>query len=141
MCSCDKQTDKFLVAALLRDRFLELRVIKKFLEIDKAPPKLEKSTEAAPRFSRELPTHIEMESIPPMEISSLAENIHAKTREALQNTDRDMQELLKIDKSLKAIQGELVNNASKLTEINERIKVEDDPTCSEEQKQLSKDRL
>ena len=52
-----------------------------------------------------------------------------------------MQEFLGINK---AIQGEVVNNASKLTEINESMKkggkklkeLEDDPTYSEEQKQL-----
>ena len=67
-------------------------------------------------------TDIEMESIPLMELSSLAEDIHAKTREAPQNTDPDMREFLGIDKALQTIQGELVNNTSKLTEIAERIK-------------------
>ena len=33
-----------------------------------------------------------------------------------------MREFLGIDKALQTIQGELVNNTSKLTEINERIK-------------------
>ena len=35
-----------------------------------------------------------MESIPLEKFSSLVENIHIKTREASQNTDLDMQELL-----------------------------------------------
>ena len=60
-----------------------------------------------------------------------------------------MREFLRIDKALQAIQGELVNNTSKLTEINEHIKgngkklkeVEDDPTYSDEQRQLYRDRL
>ena len=51
--------------------------------------------------------------------------------------------------ALQTIHGELVNNTSKLTEINERIKrdrkklnqVEDDPIYSEEQRHLYKDRL
>ena len=46
--------------------------------------------------------------------------------------------------ALQTIHGELVNNTSKLTEVNERIKrdrkklkeVEDDPTYSEEQRHL-----
>ena len=33
---------------------------------------------------------IEMESIPPEELSSLAGEIHVETREASQNTDLDM---------------------------------------------------
>ena len=56
-----------------------------------------------------------------MELSHLAEDIHAKTRKASQNTDLDMQEFLGIDKAFPTIQGELVNNTSKLTGINERI--------------------
>ena len=73
--------------------------------------------------------------------SSLVENIHVKTREASQNTDLDMPELLRIDKVLQSLQGGLLNNTSKLTEINKRIKrdikkleeVENNPTYSDEQ--------
>ena len=60
-----------------------------------------------------------------------------------------MQEFLAIDKDLQRIQVELLNNTSKLTEINKRIKrdtkkleeEENDPTDSDEQRQLYKDRL
>ena len=60
-----------------------------------------------------------------------------------------MQEFLGIDKALQSIQGELLNNTSKLTQINKRIKrdtkkleeVENDPTYTDEQRQLYKDRL
>ena len=84
-----------------------------------------------------------MESIP------LEEHIHVKKWEALQNTDLDIQEFLGIDKALQTIHGELLNNTSKLTEIDKRIKrdtkkleeVENDPTQSDEQGQLHKDRL
>ena len=76
------------------------------------------------------------------ELSSLAEEIHVKTQEALQNTDLDVREFLGIDKALQSIQGELVNNTSKLTEINRRIErdtkklqeVENDPTYTDEQR-------
>ena len=90
-----------------------------------------------------------MERIPLEELSYLVENIDAKTREISQNTDFDMREFLGIDKALQSIQGELLNNISKLTEINKRIKrdtkkleeVENDPTYSDEQRQLYRDRL
>ena len=92
---------------------------------------------------------LKMESIPLKDLSSLVEDIHVKTREASQNTDLDMREFLGIDKALQSIQGELVNNTSKLTKIDKRIKkdtkksqeVENDPTYSDEQRQLYKDRL
>ena len=48
-----------------------------------------------------------MESIPPMELLYLVEDIHVKTREASQNTDLDMREFLGIDKVLQSIQDEL----------------------------------
>ena len=77
-----------------------------------------------------------MESIPPEELSSLAEDIHVIKWEASQNTNLDMREFLGINKALQSIQGELLNNTSKLTEINKSIKrdtkkleeVENDPT-------------
>ena len=54
-----------------------------------------------------------------------------------------------IDKALQGIQSELLNNTSKLTEINKRIKrdikkleeVGNDPTYSDEQRKLYRDRL
>ena len=60
-----------------------------------------------------------------------------------------MREFLGIDKSLQSILGELLNNTSKLTEINKHIKrdtkkleeVENDPTYTNEQRQLYRDRL
>ena len=90
-----------------------------------------------------------MESIPLMEFSSLVEDIHIKTGQELQNTDLDMQQFLGIDKTLQSIQGELLNNTSKLAEVDKRIKrdtkklkeVDNDPTYSDEQMQLYKDRL
>ena len=64
-------------------------------------------------------------------------------------TDLDMWEFLGIDKALQSIQGEPLNNTSKLTEINKRIKKdtkklkqgENDHTFSDEQRQLYKNRL
>ena len=90
-----------------------------------------------------------MESSPPMELLSLVEYIHVKTREASQNPDLNMREFVGIDKALKSIQVKLLNNTCKLTEIDKRIKrdtekleeVENDLTYSDEQKRLYRDRL
>ena len=123
--------------------------MKNFLGTNRTPPALEGSLSAASKLKSELPTDLEMESIPPMELLSLVEDIHVKTQEASQNTGLDKQEFLGIDKALQSIQGELLNNTSKLTEINKRIKrdtkkleeVENDPTYTDEQRQLYRDRL
>ena len=58
-----------------------------------------------------------------------------------------MKEFLGINKALQNIQGDFLNNTSKLTEIDKRIKrntkkleqVENDPTYTNEQRQLYKD--
>ena len=62
-----------------------------------------------------------MESIPLMDLSSLVEDIHVNTREASQNTDLDMREFFGIGKVLQSIQGELLNNTSKLTKIRTEV--------------------
>ena len=147
--SLTKRTGMFFAPKTLRDRFGGVNTIKNFLGVDKTPHALERSFKAATRLKGELPTDIEMESIPREELSSLVEDIHVKTREASQNTDLDMREFLGIHKALQSIQGELLNNTSKLTEIDKRIKrdtkkleeVENDPIYSDEQRQLYRDRL
>ena len=68
-----------------------------------------------------------METVSLIELSSLAEDIHAKTWEASQNKqtrniDLDMREHLEIAKTLQFTQIELVNNSTKITEIGKRIK-------------------
>ena len=51
-----------------------------------------------------------MESLPLMELSSLVKDIHAKTREASQNTDLDMRGFLRIGKTLQIIKIDILNN-------------------------------
>ena len=96
--------------------------MKSVLSLDETPFALERSLRAATKLSHELPTDLEMESILLGKLSSLVEYIHVKTREASQNTNLDMREFLGIDKALQGIQSELLNNMSKLTEIDKHIK-------------------
>ena len=142
-----KQTGEFFVLKTLRDRFGGVNVTKNFLGIKTTSPLLERSINAASKLKAELPTDLQMESIPLKELLSLTEEIHIKKRETSQNTDLDTREFLVIDKALQSIQGELLNNNSKLTEIDKRIKrdtkklEEVDPTYTDEQMQLYRDRL
>ena len=53
--------------------------MKNFLGIDRTPPAQERSLSAANKLKSELPTELEMESIPLEELSSLVEDIHVKT--------------------------------------------------------------
>ena len=74
-----KQTGDFFAPKNLTDRFGGVNTMKKFLGVDKTPPALERSLRAATKLKSALPTDLEMESIPPEELSSLAEEIHVKT--------------------------------------------------------------
>ena len=145
----NKRTGEFLAAKTLREKSGGLNIIKSVLSLDKTPPSLERLISAASKLKAELPTDLQMESIPLKELSSLAEDIYTKMREASQQTELDMREFLGISKALQSIKGELLNNMSKLTEIDKRIKtdtkkleeVENDPAYTNEQRQLYKDRL
>ena len=108
MGSFNKINRRAFAPKTLRDRLDGSNTMKNFLDIDKTPPALEKSFKAATRLISELPTDLEMESIPLKELSSLTEDIHVKIREASQNTDLDMQEFLGTDKALESIQGEII---------------------------------
>ena len=64
--------------------------MKSVLSSDETPSAFERSFKAATKLRLELPTDMEMESLPLKELSYLAEDIHIKTREASQNTGLDM---------------------------------------------------
>ena len=115
--------------------------MKSVLSLDQTPSALERLISAA--------TDLQMESIPLKKPSSLAEDIHVKTREVSQQTSLDMSKFLGINRALQSIQGELLNNTSKLTEIDKCIKsdtknseeVKNDLIYTDEQRQLYNDRL
>ncbi len=65
------------------------------------------------------PTMIEMQT---MTGEQIIESVETLSHNIATNTDLDMREILSIDKALTRFKGELVNNASKLTEIDEQIK-------------------
>ena len=144
-----KQTGEFFAPKTLIDRFGGIKAMKNFLGIKATPLFLERSTSAAIKLKAEIPTDLQMESIPLKDLASLVEDIHVKTREVLQNTDLDMLEFLGTDSVLQGIQDELLNNTSKLTEIDKRIKrdtknleeVENFSSYTDEQRQLYIDRL
>ena len=96
----NKRTGEFLAPKTLRERLGGLNIIRSVLSLDKTPSVLERSISAASKLKSELPTDLQMESIPLKELSFLAEDIHVKTREASQTTDFDMQEFLAIDRAL-----------------------------------------
>ena len=47
--------------------------------------------------------------------------MHVATKEAATNTDLDMEEFLGIDKALRRVQGEIINNTAKLSELDKQL--------------------
>ena len=88
----NKHTGEGLAAQALREKFGGLNIMESVLSVDETPTALERSVKTATKLKSELPTDLQMESIPLKELFSLVEDIHIKTREALQNTDLNKQE-------------------------------------------------
>ena len=101
------------------------------------------------KLQDQLPTDLEMESIPLQDLSTFAEQVHVATREAATNTDLDMREFLGIDKALRGVQGEIINNTAKLSELDKQLdrdrgkleEIKDDPSYSEELKERIWERI
>ena len=60
----NKRTGEFLSAKTLRETFGGLNIMKSVLILDETPSALERSVKAATKLNRELPTDLEMESMP-----------------------------------------------------------------------------
>ena len=66
----NKRAGEFLAAKTLREKFGGLNIMESVLSLDETPPALERSFIVVTKLWFELPTDIEMESIPPEELSS-----------------------------------------------------------------------
>ena len=108
-----KSNGEFLAESTLRSR-LGARLAQRLLGIE--TPKTAKNRYKS--MLDELPTEIEMEDI----TSQRLEEVLREVVSVATNTDLDMREFLGIDKALTRFKGELQNNASKLSEVDEQIK-------------------
>ena len=82
----NKRTGEFLAANTLGEKYVGSNIMKSVLSLDETTSALERSFKATTKLRRELPTDIEMESIPLEELYSLVEDNYVKTQEASQNT-------------------------------------------------------
>ena len=123
--------------------------MKRILSIESDVPYLDYSITFPKKLREELPTDLEMESIPLQDLSHLTEQVNIATREAATNTNLDMQEFLGINKTLKRVQGVIVNNLAKLFELDKQLdrdqgklkEIKDDSSYSEELKDRIKERI
>ena len=90
---------------------------------------------------QDIPSEIEMEELTPLRLEKIIDEVmHSVST----NTDLDMREFLGIDKALTRIQGELANNAGKLTDLDAHIareqgklaEIEDSPDLQVHEKRV-----
>ena len=111
--SVTKSNGEFLAASILRTR-LGASLARSLLGVE--TPSSARSRSRV--LIQEIPTELEMDDLTPQRLEEVIDEI---TRDMSTNTDLDMREFLGIDKALTRIKGELVNNVSKLTEIDAHI--------------------
>ena len=111
----NKRTGEFLTESSIRQKMGGLNVMKNMLGLDETPSRLERSRTAARKLASIIPTDLQMDNIPLQDLSRIITTVEHEVKEASQNTDLDMRELLGLDKALQRVQGELANNLGKLT--------------------------
>ena len=131
-----KANGEFLAESTMRTR-LGASLARRLLGIE--TPSSSKSYSRV--LTQEIPTELEMDDLTPQR---LEEVINEVMHSVGINTDLDMREFDGIDKALTRIQGELANNAGKLTEIDEHIareqgkleEIEDSPDLQVHEKRV-----
>lgn len=139
--SLTKSNGEFYAASTMRTR-LGLSLARSLLGIE-TPASVKTHSRV---LMQEIPTEIEMNELTPQRLEEVIDEV---TRSIGTNTDLDMREFLGIDKALTRISGELANNVSKLTEIDEHLKrehtkldeIKDDPSYSENLRDRIKKRI
>ena len=145
----NKRTGEFLVKTSIERLMGGVNVMKNMLGLDETPSRLERSKTAARKLASIIPTDLQMDNIPLQDLSKTITNVEHEVKEASQNTDLDMREMLGLDKALQRVQGELANNLGKLTSIKEHIErekqklrdVKNDPSYTDEQRKDVQARL
>ena len=153
----NKRTVEFLAAKTLREKFGGLNIMKSVLNLDKTPPSVENLISAA--VSSRL-NYLQtckwkvyhLKSFRPWSKTFILRHGKHRKKPALacaSSLGVNPKELAHVKADLKSMQDELLNNTSKLTEINKRIEketkmleeVKNGPTYTDEQRQLCWDRL
>ena len=116
---------KFLVESSIRQKMGGLNAMKNMLGLDETSSQSERSKTAARKLAQITPTDLRMENISMEDLAKTIPIVERGVKEASQNTDLDMREMLGLDKALQRVQGELANNLGKLTLIGDHIEREE----------------
>ena len=146
----NKRTGEFLVKTSIERLMGGVNVMKNMLGLDETPSRLERSKTAARKLASIIPTDLQMDNISMEDLSRTITTVEHEVKEASQNTDLNMREMLGLDKvQVQRVQGELANNLGKLTSIKEHIEREEqkldvianDPSYTDEQRKEVQARL
>ena len=145
----NKRTGEFLVKTSIERLMGGVNVMKNMLGLDETPSRLERSKTAARKLASIIPIDLQMDNISMEDLSRTITTVEHEVKEASQNTDLNMREMLGLDKALQRVQGELANNLGKLTSIKEHIEreqqklrdVKNDPSYTDEQRKEVQARL
>ena len=145
----NKRTGEFLVKTSIERLMGGVNVMKNMLGLDETPSRLERSKTAARKLASIIPTDLQMDNISMEDLSRTITTVEHEVKEASQNTDLNMREMLGLDKALQRVEGELANNLRKLTSIKEHIEreqqklrdVKNDPSYTDEQRKEVQARL
>ena len=145
----NKHTGSFLAEGSLIRKMGGANAMKNMLGLDTTPSQSERSKTAARKLASIIPTDLQMDNISMEDLSKTITSVGHEVKEASQNTDLDMREMLGLDKALQRVQGELANNLGKLTSIKEHIErekqklrdVKNDPSYTDEQRKDVQARL
>ena len=114
-----KRTGEFLAESTIY-KLIGINAMKNMLGLDETPLQSERSKTAARKLASIIPTDLQMDNISMEELSRTITTVEHEVKEASQNTDLDMREMLGLE-ALQRLQGELANNLGKLTSIKEHI--------------------
>ena len=118
----NKHTGGFLAEGSLIRKMGGANAMKNMLGLDTTPSQSERSKTAARKLASIIPTDLQMDNISMEDLSRTITTVEHEVKEASQNTDLNMREMLGLDKALQRVQGELANNLGKLTSIKEHVR-------------------
>ena len=144
----NSRNGKFLAQSTVIGR-TNVELLRNMLGLDATPLQPERSKTAARKLASIIPNDLQMDNISMQDLSGIITTVEHEVKEASQNTDLDMREMLGLDKALQRVQGELANNLGKLTSIKEHIEREEqkldvianDPSYTDEQRNEVQARL
>ena len=115
----DKRSGKWLTDATLKTKLGGENGMLQVLGVEGLPERFKRQKTLARKLLPNIPTDLEMESIPMQDLGRTASDVDSELRRSFD--ELPMRELLGLDRALQRIQGELANNVAKLGQLDTHI--------------------